>query len=202
MTAAKNENKKDILVKKIDDLLIEEGYSLKKCSEKELYDNQKNIRIILNDISYTKLRKINILINEVLNEKENKNSINLFEEFANVFTLLKKYRFETGYLEKILKNFSEEDYSESIVNVGKALESLSKSILITEEEQDTLGRLSYLLVIENVITMKEKLILEEIRECRNKNAHGEEFFTEISKEEAENYILMSFKIMKKMIFNK
>ena len=188
-----------VLADKISKLLVNNGLNLEKNYEKNFYNNKKYLVSLLKELSYPELKKCNILINDILNEKEVENSNILFDEFATVFTQLKENNFETRYLEKVLKNFSEDDYSESIVNIGRALESLSKTILNNEKSDDNLGRLIYLLDEDGIITKDEKNILERIRECRNKNAHGEEWFVEVSKQEAENYILLSFEIMKNLI---
>ena len=145
------------------------------------------------------LQKYKILLENMLEYDNKKVSNDLFEEFSIIFTKLKENNLETKYLEKVLKNFSEEDYSDSIVNVGKAIESLSKSILDDEEEKDGFNVLLHRLLKDEKITEDEFRILEDIRDCRNDNAHGNEVFIEISKEDAEDCILVAFEMMKNIL---
>lgn len=197
--SAKYQDNYNILATKLFILLKENGFSIEKNFAKKSHDNTKNIEKLLRNISFSELQKYNILINGILNEKRSFHSSNLFEEFAIVFTEFKKHNLETGYLEKILKNFAEEDYSESIINVGKALESLSKSILKEEEENDNLNKLLYLLIQDGKVTNEERTYWEQLRNYRNENAHGDEVFVEISKNDAQDYILLSFEMMKNVI---
>lgn len=161
--------------------------------------DKKSIDKIIDNMSYSELYKYKILIDDIL-EIETRNIDNsLFEEFSKTFTKLKHNGYETFYIEKMLKNFSEEDYSESLVNAGKSLESISKKILYTEEENDSLNTLIHLLYIEGKINKTERSELEKIRDCRNQNAHGNEIHTEISKISTENYILKTFELINKLI---
>lgn len=189
----------DILVEKIAGLLISNGFTLDKNFEKNSYNNQKYIEEIIGNLSYSELSKYKILIEDILNIKERKISTDLFKEFSIVFTGLREKGYETKYLEKILKNFSEEDYAESVVNAGRALESLSKSVLVNEEEKDSFNILLHKLIKDRKITKIEQEKLEEIRDCRNDSAHGEEKFTEISKESAEECIFSTFEMMKNIL---
>ena len=171
--------------------LVEEASS----SEK----NKKTIDAVFDNIGYSELYKYKILIDDVLEVESRNIDTTLFEEFSKTFTKLKDKGYETFYIEKILKNFSEEDYEESLVNAGKSLESVSKKILYTEEETDTLNTLIHLLYIEGKINRSERSELEKIRDCRNQNAHGNEIHTEISKISTENYILKTFELINKLI---
>ena len=188
-----------ILKEKLVKLLTNNRLALKKNSKKDSCSNQKNIDALLKSISTTELQKYKILLENMLEYDNKKVSNDLFEEFSIIFTKLKENNLETKYLEKVLKNFSEEDYSDSIVNVGKAIESLSKSILDDEEEKDGFNVLLHHLLKDEKITEDEFRILEDIRDCRNDNAHGNEVFIEISKEDAEDCILVAFEMMKNIL---
>lgn len=187
-----NINGYDVLIEKLTNLLVNNGFTLDKNFEKNSYNNKKYVEELVGDLPYSEIQKYKILLNDILDEKERQISNDLFSEFSVIFTKLKEHKMETKYLEKILKNFAEEDYSESIINVGKALESLSKTVLVGEEENDSFNTLLHRLIKERKITREEQTILERIRDCRNDNAHGDEVFVEISKESAENCILTAF----------
>jgi HEPN domain-containing protein len=189
----------DILVEKIAALLLSNGFTLDKNFEKNSYNNQKYIEEIVGNLSYSELHKYKILIEDILKIKERKVSTDLFEEFSIVFTGLREKGYETKYLEKILKNFSEEDYSESIVNAGRALESISKSVLVNEGDKDSFNVLLHKLVKDAKITKAELEELEKIRDSRNDSAHGEEIFIEVSKESAEECIFSTFEMMKNIL---
>lgn len=189
----------DVLIEKLTNLLVSNGFTLDKNFEKNSYNNKKYVEELVGNLPYSEIQKYRILLNDILDEKEKQISNDLFSEFSIIFTKLKEHEMETKYLEKILKNFSEEDYSESIINVGKALESLSKTVLVSEEENDSFNTLLHRLIKERKITKEEQIILEKIRDCRNDNAHGDEIFVEISKESAENCILTAFDMMKNIL---
>lgn len=194
-----NINGYDVLIEKLTNLLVNNGFTLYKNFEKNSYNNKKYVEELVGDLPYSEIQKYRILLNDILDEKEKQISNYLFSEFSVIFTKLKEHEMETKYLEKILKNFSEEDYSESIINVGKALESLSKTVLVGEEENDSFNALLHRLIKERKITREEQIILEKIRDCRNDNAHGNEIFVEIPKESAENCILTAFDMMENIL---
>lgn len=189
----------DILKEKLVKLLTNNRLALKKNSKKDSCSNQKHIDMLFKNVSLSELRKYKILLENVLDVDDKSVSNNLFKEFSIVFTKLKENNFETKYLEKVLKNYSEEDYSESIVNVGKAIESLSKSVLKDEEEKDSFNMLLHRLLKDKKITDDELCILEKIRDCRNDNAHGDEFFVEITQDKTEECILIAFDMMKNIL---
>lgn len=161
--------------------------------------NEEHVTTLLKNMSFEEFRKFDILIEELLKEKSEFHLRDMFEEFCDLKKHLIKHGLETQYLDKTMKNFSEEDYEEAIVDASMALESLSKSVLKYEEYTDTLNTLIQLLYNERVIDSSDKLVLEGLRNCRNENAHGDEVYVETSQSTARHHILITFACMEEII---
>lgn len=191
------ENSCDVLIKKVSEHIAIRGFEVTKT------DNPKNstseITDIIKSADKNDLRKILFLLSKTIGEYESLAVEELFDEFALVYSKLKELNFETKYIEQMVKNYSENDYSDAMVNAGKTIESMTRNILSDEKEDDSFGTLIYRLKEYKIINRYEKSILDSIRDCRNDNAHGDEIFKELSREEAKQYILQTFNIMKKIL---
>ena len=119
------------------------------------------------------------------------------QQYKRIKRLLKQNGFEHRYLDKMMKNYREQDYGDASVGLGKILESFAKTILDDEKENDVLITLINSLYRKDIITEHDKSVLMSVRENRNDNAHGDEIYSEISRDDLEKDILKVFDFLEK-----
>ena len=94
------------------------------------------------------------------------------QKYKKIKNVMRKNNFEYRYLDKMMKNYREQDYGDASVGLGKILESFAKTILDDEKENDVLITLINSLYRKDIITEHDKSVLMSVRENRNDNAHG------------------------------
>ena len=119
------------------------------------------------------------------------------QKYKKIKNVMRKNNFEYRYLDKMMKNYREQDYGDASVGLGKILESFAKTILTDEKENDVLITLINSLYRKNIITEHDKSVLMSVRENRNDNAHGDEIYSEISRDDLEKDILKVFDFLEK-----
>ncbi len=119
------------------------------------------------------------------------------QKYKKIKSIMRKNGFEHRYLDKMMKNYREQDYGDASVGLGKILESFAKTILDDEKENDVLLTLINSLYRKDVITEHDKSVLMSVRENRNDNAHGDEIYSEISRDDLEKDMLKVFDFLEK-----
>lgn len=59
------------------------------------------------------------------------------QKYKKIKNVMRKNNFEYRYLDKMMKNYREQDYGDASVGLGKVLESFAKTILDDEMTSST-----------------------------------------------------------------